>query len=459
MGETPQLRTGAPSAAQPMDRRRRLAEAPVNAGFLVAAVALGVLATDDRAWPVSTAILLVVLFAAAVRVQIVIGFGYTTPVQLAFVPMLLLLPVGWVPLLVCGAWIAGRLPDVVRGRVHPDRLLLLPGSCWFAIGPALVLELGGAGGPSYGDWPLYLAALAAQVVFDLGFGLLSEWLARGSVDMPPLRDLLLSPGIDALLSPLGLLAALATQAAPFHYAYLLLIPPTVLLAFYARERTGRLQAAVALADAATERERLIASASHELNTPLGVMAGLHEWLGPHRDLSPERRAHAYAAMGRELHQLRLLIRQFGDFADLRTDRPLRLEIGPTSARGAADTVATALASTVRVTVEAPEGPVWVYADPARLDQMLTTLARAAMRGSEPVTIHLRPDAMSVAFEVRGGADPAAAADGLGGEGEGEGLALFVALRLAEAQDGTITAGADDAGGCVLELRLPLARLD
>src|SRR3712207_9420732 len=96
------------------------------------------------------------MFAAGVRVRIDTGITYTTPVQLAFVPMLLLLPTPFVPLLVLLAWTIGRLPDLVlRDGTHPDRVLLLPGDSWFSLGPALVLVLADAQLPAAAKGPGY----------------------------------------------------------------------------------------------------------------------------------------------------------------------------------------------------------------------------------------------------------------------------------------------------------------
>ena len=47
-----------------------------------------------------------------------------------------------------------------------SRALLSVADAWFAIAPALVLVLGGAQTPDWSDWPWYVAALAAQLALD-----------------------------------------------------------------------------------------------------------------------------------------------------------------------------------------------------------------------------------------------------------------------------------------------------
>ena len=64
----------------------------------------------------------VVAYAVAGRVEFHTGAGWTVPTELIFVPMLFLLPLNAVPLLVATALVVSRLPDVLRGNVHPARL-------------------------------------------------------------------------------------------------------------------------------------------------------------------------------------------------------------------------------------------------------------------------------------------------------------------------------------------------
>ena len=62
--------------------------------------------------------------AGAVRAQSAVGTGYTVPTQLVFVPMLFLLPRPAVPLFVAAGNLLGDLPDYLRGRRHPERVVM-----------------------------------------------------------------------------------------------------------------------------------------------------------------------------------------------------------------------------------------------------------------------------------------------------------------------------------------------
>jgi len=187
------------------------------------------------------------VYAVAERVQFDIGGGYTVPTQLALVPMLLLLPTPWVPLLVAGGMLLGRIPDYLRGTTHLDRAVLVLPDAWHAVGPALVLCLAGYDAPALGDWPLLAAALGAQVVFDAAFGTMRGWLVLGVPPGPQLRLLGWIFLVDAALSPVGLLVALVAVDQPAAPA--LVLPLIGLFALSARERAERIRHALALSRA------------------------------------------------------------------------------------------------------------------------------------------------------------------------------------------------------------------
>src|SRR5215207_4678669 len=201
-----ELRT--PRAEAPTRYEYR-AELAVGLPFLVAAVLLAVTGDSGQTLEAGPAIALVLAYAVLSRVRFHAGVGHTVPTQLVFVPMLFVLPTELVPLLVLGGMVVGNLPDYLRGALHPGRALMLPGDAWHAIGPAAVLVVAGAVEPAWADWPWYVAALAAQFVVDL---VVYAVRARLALDIPgreQLRVLAWVWLVDALLAPLGLLAAFA----------------------------------------------------------------------------------------------------------------------------------------------------------------------------------------------------------------------------------------------------------
>ena len=183
--------------------------------------------------------MLVLAFAALANVEFEVGAGSAIPTQLIFVPMLFLLPLGWVPLAVAAGYWVSLNADVVRGRRHRERVVVLLSSCWYVLGPVAVLLAWGEGPPRWDRWPVYVAALLAQFGADLASTLIRERRALGISLRRLVPMAAIAYGVDAALAPLGLLAAFA--AIEMSYAFVLLLPVAVLLAIFARERAQRLE--------------------------------------------------------------------------------------------------------------------------------------------------------------------------------------------------------------------------
>ena len=238
----------------PPSRRDFVCEALVGIGLLgaVAALALAAPGRPTDGWLVAA---LVVLYAAVGRVRFDVGAGSTSPTELVLVPMLFYASPALVPLLVAAGIALRALPEVVRGQTHPARLVSALPDAWHAVGPALVLALAGADGVQLSDWPLYVGAFAAQVGFDVAASTIREWLIIGVAPSLQLRLMGWIAGIDACLAPIGLLAAIAM--ASDRLAILLVLPPTLLLLLFARERDARIRQALQLSSAYRGTARLM----------------------------------------------------------------------------------------------------------------------------------------------------------------------------------------------------------
>ncbi|MCW2999057.1 MAG: metal dependent phosphohydrolase [Solirubrobacterales bacterium] len=464
------LRERRAALSKRMPRSERRAELWVALTFLVAAG--GVLAVGGTAGfdPVA-AVVVLVAYAAASRVRFEIGGGSTDPTLLVLVPALFLEPPAVVPLLVAAGFALGRLPEYLSGRVTPDHVVFALGNSWHAIGPALVLALTAADGDPdlvHAGW--YVLAFVAYVAGDAASGLIREWLNGGARPSLQLRLLARVYALDALLAPAGLLAALADASEP--YAFLLVVPLVAVLGILARERTTRLDHALALSESRTRlleaelaatriRVEVLGAVSHGLQTPLaGIVAIAGVMARRGRDMDADALTQAAARLHEDAVGLRQLARQGLDYVRLMEGADLGLRVQTLDATALAGEVA---ARTPGVRLLAPGGPVAVRADAARLDQVLTSLvARAARLGVPPagVTLGVAGRDGTVAITVAGGlplnatqlAALTAPPDGALGthEAQGTGIDLYVAAAIARALDGAL-APSPSGGGLTLTL--------
>jgi HD-GYP domain-containing protein (c-di-GMP phosphodiesterase class II) len=216
------------------------------AGFVV--VALGALLLPEH-HPLSLLALASAVAAYAITSRVEVEFpGFVAvPTQAIFVVMWFVLPLPTLPLAVCAAMLLGGLPDVLRRKMAPDRLAIRIASGWYSVGPALVLYLAGTNMPRWEDAPIYLAAIAAQFIFDF---VPTFALQRSVVPVSlaaDLRSASLVYGFDLVLAPLGLLAAFPAYRHPA--ALLLLMPMVLIVAHVGRERQEKNDKVLELKDA------------------------------------------------------------------------------------------------------------------------------------------------------------------------------------------------------------------
>ncbi len=249
--------------------RERAVDLIAAGAFVVAAVAMAVAFEPSRALDPAIAAVLVACYAVASRVEFAMGSGWAVPTQVVFVPMLFLLPTATVPLFVAAALLVSRMPEYLRGTVHTERALIRVAEAWYAIWPALVLSLAGATAVELTDWPIYVAALAAQFAFDLGLTVLRIKITLEIGVRPLLEEMRAIYLVDALLTPIGFLAALgATES---QWVFLCVLPLVGLIAIFARERDGRIDNAVTLSSAYRGTALLLGE----------VLSNSHEYTGAH----------------------------------------------------------------------------------------------------------------------------------------------------------------------------------
>ena len=228
---------------QDLGRRGRLSTVLVGGGFFAAAIPLALLVPTGRSPHPVTVIVLIGAYALASRIEFELAPGAAVPTQLVLVPMLFLVPIGWVPLVVAAGLLLGRLSEHAGGRLHFERVALTVANSWHSLGPVFVLAAFGERDPALADWPIYVAALAAQFALDFAS---SAALARYAFYFPAREQLRPTAPVylvDAALAPAGFVAVVAFDQP---YALVLVLPLVGLLAFFAQERTRRIDHALEL---------------------------------------------------------------------------------------------------------------------------------------------------------------------------------------------------------------------
>jgi putative nucleotidyltransferase with HDIG domain len=227
-----------------LDRREAVGTLLFAGAFLVVATLIAVSFEPDRPFSPGLAALMVGAYAVVGAVEVWGDTGYAVPTQIVFVPMLLLLPTPYVPLMVALATVLTAAGQALRGGTPLGRSALAVGDAWFSVGPALVLIALGAQHPHWHHWWVYALALAAALLTDGAVTLARLWVLQRVPPRAVVPDLLIVYRVDALLFPVGLLAALAAADAPA--ASLLVLPLAYLLLSFSREREASMRKSLEL---------------------------------------------------------------------------------------------------------------------------------------------------------------------------------------------------------------------
>ena len=243
--------------AEARERERRAFSRPERltywaSGVAFAAASLGLLLAlgTTRAMPQGWVVaLLVVSYALASRLEFEVGSTLAIPTELVLVEMLFLLPPAQVPLWVVAGGLLSQAPEYLLRVIPLERSLIVIGSSWFALGPAIVFRLFHAPTPAMSVRTLAVLALAlgSQLVLDLVTSAGREWLALRVPPRQTVSGMALVFTIDAVLAPIGLLAAIAARDG--RSALLLPLPLLFVIALTTRERQKRVDQALELSSA------------------------------------------------------------------------------------------------------------------------------------------------------------------------------------------------------------------
>jgi putative nucleotidyltransferase with HDIG domain len=238
---------------------------------LAAAILFVVLDPPHRHVGLLAVVSVVGVYVICDRVLFPVGPAWTSATQLAFVPMLLLLPTGVVPGVIIGCRLVPLLVPVLRhgeGRPPLASVLGRIADSAYALGPVLVLVLAHERGFNWSSWPVYAAAMAAQILVDFGSGVARSWFSEGINPAEMVPVVVWVYLVDMCLTSVGLFV---DASAEHHHGLVLLILPLVgLLALFARERKQRMVSSQTLSETYRETAELLGEVLEDDDASTGV---------------------------------------------------------------------------------------------------------------------------------------------------------------------------------------------
>lgn len=221
-------------------RVERMVYAISGIGFLATAAAIAVFVPNERSVDPLLIVSLLAAHAVVSRIRFEFSWAYVTPEHLIFIPMLLLLPLPWVPFLVVAGALLGHLPDIVDRTLHPARCVVAIPDSWYCIGPVLVLAAFAPEVASFSAIGFYALAFLAQNAFELTWMASSARIIDRLAGKYPLSLSEIWNGysgvvaFDAMLTPVAIAISILAVDEPL--ALLSIVPLVLLLASFASER-------------------------------------------------------------------------------------------------------------------------------------------------------------------------------------------------------------------------------
>jgi PAS domain S-box-containing protein len=242
------------------------------------------------------------------------------------------------------------------------------------------------------------------------------------------------------------------------------------------ERKAREQGA-ALADLHRRKDEFLAMLSHELRNPLSSIVNALQLMRLQRGDESLLQVQARTILERQVAQLSRLVGDLLEVSRIAIGQ-LRLQLETIDLRGVVAVAVAATSAAVerrghRLDVAVPESPVWLFGDPARLEQVIVNLLDNAAKYTEPggriwlslsierdvAVLRVRDTGIGIAAAVLPGIfDLFTQADrSLDRAGGGLGIGLSLVRALTEQHHGSVEALSPGIGeGSELVVRLPLS---
>ena len=230
--------------AREMDHRERVVLGTSAALFVAVATAMALLLPQTREPRPLLGAILVVAYALLARVRFEFGEAYVSAEELIMMPMLVLMPAPFVPLLMAGGSLLSVMPECLGGAWHRDRWITAVADSWAVIGPALVVSLLVRGYPGLQGAGIYAVAFGAQLVCDYGWSATRNRFLTHLPVKEHARGYLNSTVGPITFSSLGFIVAIAAVQNAF--ALIVIAPLVTLLQAFSRERQQRYGATLEL---------------------------------------------------------------------------------------------------------------------------------------------------------------------------------------------------------------------
>ena len=234
-----------------------------------------------------------------------------------------------------------------------------------------------------------------------------------------------------------------------------------------------------LQDSLQAKSEFLSRVSHELRSPLQSVVSAID-LFENRYIKDAGEAELVAqirrgatALNTQLRDLLTLAR--GDVGKMEIN-PMRFEVGELAVTIAREVGREAIAKGLDLLVETPDDPIFVVADPARIDQVLTNLLTNATRHTKAGTVTLKLhtydlQASSLRFEVIDTGpgidseriptlfDPYTRFGEITSKGDGAGLGLAIVRSVLQFLGGSVTVSSERGRGTVFDVTIPAELLD
>ena len=234
-----------------------------------------------------------------------------------------------------------------------------------------------------------------------------------------------------------------------------------------------------LKDSLQAKSEFLSRVSHELRSPLqGVVSAID--LFEERYIKDAAEAELVSqirrgatALNTQLRDLLTLAR--GDVGKMEIN-PMRFEVGELAITVAREVGREALAKGLDLIVDTPKEPIFVVADPARIDQVLTNLLTNATRHTKSGTVTLKlhqydAERSSLRFEVSDTGpgidkeriptlfDPYTRFGEITRKGEGAGLGLAIVRSVLQFLGGKVSVSSEPGRGTIFDVMIPAELLD